>query len=448
MQQTIRQLLSEGVLGADISVSGFVRTRRDSKGGFSFLEINDGSTVKNIQAIVPNTLPNYADGVLRAGTGSAVTVHGVLVASTGKEQSVEIDAKIVEIHGFAPADYPLQKKHHTLEFLRQIPHLRARTNTIGCVTRVRSRLTLAIHRFFQGEDFHLVHTPIITTSDCEGAGQLFRVNVDGIKEEFFGKPAHLTVSGQLEGECYSMAMGRIYTFGPTFRAENSNTSRHLSEFWMVEPEVAFMDLCGDMALAERFIKYLVNDVLNNCKDELSFFDERVSRGIRERIASVAESVFTSITYTDAITILEKSASLFSYPVKWGCDLQSEHERFLTEQVFKAPVIVTDYPKGIKAFYMRLNDDGKTVRAMDVLVPGVGEIIGGSQREERLLVLESRMEELNLPKENYERYLDLRRFGTVPHSGFGMGFERFIQYITGLENIRDVIPFPRTPGNAD
>ncbi|MBL8026270.1 MAG: asparagine--tRNA ligase [Fibrobacteres bacterium] len=451
---SVRTLLREpdSYLGRSVVVNGFVRTRRDSKGGFSFMEINDGSTVKNIQAVIPAALPNYNEQVLKAGTGASVSVSGVVVASQGKGQSVEISAESLIIHGFADPDFPLQKKHHTLEFLRQITHLRPRTNVMGCVARVRSRLALGVHNFFQSRGFHYVHTPIITASDCEGAGQMFRVTtlkpgeVD-FSQDFFGKMAHLTVSGQLEGECYATALGQIYTFGPTFRAENSHTSRHLSEFWMIEPEASFMDLAGNMKLAEDFIKHLVVCALDECSDEVNYFDEKIAPGLKARLSSIAISAFKSITYTEAVDILKKSGESFAYPVEWGSDLQSEHERYLTEKTFNGPVIVTDYPRNIKAFYMRQNDDGKTVRAMDVLVPGVGEIIGGSQREERADVLEARIREMGFRPEDYAWYLDLRKYGTVPHAGFGLGFERFIQYVTGLENIRDVIPFPRTPGNA-
>jgi len=456
----VRTLLTKPEIGLLVQINGFVRTRRDSKGGFSFMEVNDGSTVRNIQVVISSSLPNYADQVLKAGTGASVSVTGLVVASQGKGQSVEIEAKTVTVHGLAGAEYPLQKKHHSLEFLRQISHLRPRTNVIGCVARVRSKLAMGVHTFFQPRGFHYVHTPIITASDCEGAGQMFRVTtldpetaprgVDGkidYTQDFFGKMAHLTVSGQLEGECYATALGSIYTFGPTFRAENSNTSRHLSEFWMVEPEASFMDLSGNMKLAETFVKHLITCVLDDCSDEINYFDEKIAPGLKAKISAVVESSFQSVSYTEAVTLLQKASVKFDYPVEWGHDLQSEHERYLTENVFLGPVIVTDYPRDIKAFYMRQNDDGKTVRAMDVLVPGIGEIIGGSQREERIEKLESRMAEMGFKTEDYSWYLDLRRFGTVPHAGFGLGFERFVQYVTGLENIRDVIPFPRTPGNA-
>jgi asparaginyl-tRNA synthetase len=449
-------------IGKQATLQGWVRTRRDSKGGFSFLELNDGSCLANIQIVADAKLPNYESEVKHLGAGCSVTVHGDVKPSGGKEQATELHANEVIVHGLAdPEAYPLQKKRHTLEKLREWAHLRPRTNTMGAVMRVRNRICRSIHDFFQEEGFLYVHTPIITASDCEGAGEMFRVSTidpanppkttDGkvdYAQDFFGKPAYLTVSGQLEGEIYATALGKIYTFGPTFRAENSNTSRHLAEFWMIEPEAAFFDLYDDMALAERFLKRIVNDVLADCQEDMAFFQERIDETIMSALETVRDRDFLRLSYTEAIEILEKSGEKFEYPVKWGTDLQAEHERYLTEKKFNAPVILYDYPRGIKAFYMRLNDDGKTVRAMDVLVPRVGEIIGGSQREERLDVLIERMKEQHLNPDDYWWYLDLRRFGTVPHAGFGLGLERIVQFVTGMGNIRDVIPFPRTPGSAE
>ena len=449
-------------IGKQATLQGWVRTRRDSKGGFSFLELNDGSCLANIQIVADAKLPNYESEVKHLSAGCSVTVHGEVKPSGGKEQATELHASEVIVHGLAdPEAYPLQKKRHTLEKLREWAHLRPRTNTMGAVMRVRNRICRSIHDFFQEEGFLYVHTPIITASDCEGAGEMFRVSTidpanppktaDGkvdYAQDFFGKPAYLTVSGQLEGEIYATALGKIYTFGPTFRAENSNTSRHLAEFWMIEPEAAFFDLYDDMALAERFLKRIVTDVLADCQEDMAFFQERIDETIMAALETVRDRDFLRLSYTEAIEILEKSGEKFEYPVKWGTDLQAEHERYLTEKKFNAPVILYDYPRGIKAFYMRLNDDGKTVRAMDVLVPRVGEIIGGSQREERLDVLIERMKEQHLNPDDYWWYLDLRRFGTVPHAGFGLGLERIVQFVTGMANIRDVIPFPRTPGSAE
>ena len=460
-KRRIRDLVAEGRPGMEVTIAGWVRTRRDSKGGFSFLEINDGSNLKGLQVVAEATLSNYEAVVLHLTTGSSVEIRGTLVESQGKEQSLELRASEVILHGGAPDDYPLQKKRHSFEFLRDIAHLRPRSNTFGAIARVRNRLAFAIHEFFQARGFVYVHTPIITASDCEGAGQMFRVttldleklprnsegHIDSDKD-FFGKPAYLTVSGQLNGETYACALSNIYTFGPTFRAENSNTSRHLSEFWMIEPEMAFCDLEGDMTIAEEFVRHLFSVLLKDCAEDLEFFDKFVDNTVLATARHIAESKFVRLSYTDAIVELEKAPKKFEFPVKWGLDLQSEHERYLTEEVFKKPVILYNYPKEIKAFYMRLNDDGKTVAAMDVLVPKIGEIIGGSQREEREDVLLQRLTDLGLHPKDYSWYLDLRKYGTVPHAGFGLGFERLIQFATGMANIRDVIPFPRAPRLAD
>lgn len=449
-------------VGRLVEIRGWVRTRRDSKGGFSFLEINDGSCLGNLQVIVPSSLPNYHSDVLKLNVGASVTVRGELKASPGKGQATELAAADLVVLGLAdPGGYPLQKKGASLEFLRSIAHLRPRTNTFGAVSRVRNQVCSSIHSFFQERGFLYVNTPIITASDCEGAGQMFRVttldaqnpprNPDGSVDhdmDFFGKPTHLTVSGQLEGEALACALGRIYTFGPTFRAENSNTTRHLSEFWMVEPEVAFFQLEDNMDLAEAFLRRIASDALNHCAEDIQFFAERIDPNIRSTLLSLAEEPFERLSYTEAVARLANSGEVFEHPVKWGMDLQSEHERWITEKLFRRPAIVHDYPREIKAFYMRLSDDGKTVRAMDVLAPRVGEIIGGSQREERLEILESRMRECGLDPDAYSWYLDLRRFGTVPHAGFGLGLERAVQMITGMTNIRDVIPFPRAPRLAD
>jgi asparaginyl-tRNA synthetase len=448
-------------LGKAIEVRGWVRTRRDSKGGFSFLEINDGSSFGNLQVVAPNALANYESDVLNLSVGSSVIIQGVLKESPGEGQSFEMEATAIQVTGHAdPQTYPLQKKRHTFEKLREWAHLRPRTNTFGAVTRVRNRLSYSTHQFFQDEGFFYIHTPIITASDCEGAGQMFRVTtlpldklpikegkVDS-SQDFFGKPAFLTVSGQLEGEVYACAMGKIYTFGPTFRAENSNTTRHLSEFWMIEPEAAFYELPDNMALAERYLKRMIRDCLQDCTEDMEFFDKMIQPGVVETLQLVLDKPFEHLSYTKAVEVLLASGQKFEYPVHWGADLQSEHERYLTETYIKGPVILYDYPAAIKSFYMRINDDQKTVRAMDVLVPGVGEIIGGSQREERLDVLLERMAASGLKEEDYWWYLDLRRFGSVPHAGFGLGLERMVQYVTGMVNIRDVIPFPRTPGNAE
>ncbi len=449
-------------VGREVRLQGWVRTRRDSKGGFSFIELNDGSSFGNVQIVAENALPNYQSEVLHLSVGSSVSVEGVVRASPAKGQPTEVQAKAITIHGAAdPATYPLQKKGHSMEFLREQAHLRPRSNTFGAVARVRNAVCRAIHNFYQEQGFLYVHPPIVTGSDAEGAGQMFRVTtldlgklprndqgeIDYTKD-FFGRGTYLTVSGQLEAEIFACALGKVYTFGPTFRAENSNTSRHLAEFWMVEPEMAFYELTDNMDLAEAFLKRIFRDVLAKCPEDMQFFKDRIEPTAISTLEGIIGSQFVRLSYTEAVDILEKSGQTFDFPVKWGIDLQSEHERFLTEKHFKSPVILYDYPRGIKAFYMRLNEDGKTVRAMDVLVPRVGEIIGGSQREERLDVLEQRMREQHLDPKAYWWYLDLRRFGTVPHSGFGLGLERTVQFVTGMGNIRDVIPFPRTPGNAE
>jgi asparaginyl-tRNA synthetase len=446
----------------DIVLAGWVRTRRDSKGGFSFLELNDGSCLANIQVVADSELPNYAAEIQHLFPGASVRVTGTLVASPGQGQSVEVKAGEVRVLGFCdPTEYPIGKQRVSFERLRELAHLRPRTNTFGAVARVRNRLAWATHEFFQQRGFLYVHTPIITASDCEGAGEMFHVTTLDVanpprddrgevdyKADFFGSAANLTVSGQLEGETYACALGDVYTFGPTFRAENSNTRRHLAEFWMIEPEMAFADLSDDADLAEAYLRHLFQDVLANCDEDLAFFNARIEKGLLETLETLADSQFARITYDEAIGILEKADTTFEFPVSWGIDLQSEHERYLTEQVFHGPVTVQNYPKEIKAFYMRLNDDDRTVAAMDVLLPKVGEIIGGSQREERADVLTARIEATGMPLENYWWYRDLRRFGTVPHAGFGLGFERMVQFCTGMQNIRDVIPFPRTPGNAE
>jgi asparaginyl-tRNA synthetase len=435
-----------------LTIQGWVRTRRDSK-GFSFLEINDGSCLANLQVVADADIPGYAE-VTQCTTGASVAIEGKLVASPAAGQKWELHATKLQLVGTADATFPLQKKGHTMEFLRTIAHLRPRSNLFGAVFRTRSRLAFAVHQFFQERDFVYVHTPIITTSDCEGAGEMFRVttlkgNLDEKPQaDFFGKPAYLTVSGQLEGETFACALSNIYTFGPTFRAENSNTSRHAAEFWMIEPEMAFCDLAGDMALGEEFIKYLARYAVEHCAEDLAFFSKFVEKELHARLKFVIERPFERVPYVEAVAILKKSDRKFEHPVEYGLNLQSEHERFLTEEHFKCPVTVFNYPKEIKPFYMRLNDDGKTVTAMDLLVPGIGEVIGGSQREERPDVLAENMKRQGLPAENYGWYADLRRYGTVPHAGFGLGFERLIMFLTGVSNIRDVIPFARTPGNAE
>lgn len=445
----ISELYKNRFEGDSVSVSGWIRTLRCSK-SFGFIELNDGSSFKNLQIVIEeDKLENYSE-VSKLSVGSSVSVKGKLEFTPEAKQPFELKASEVEIQGISAPDYPLQKKRHSFEFLRTIPHLRPRTNSLSAVFRVRSMLAQAIHRYFSEKGFIYVNTPIITGSDCEGAGEMFRLTAgdpnSAEKKEFFGKPASLTVSGQLEGEDFAMAFGNIYTFGPTFRAENSNTARHAAEFWMVEPEMAFAGLKEDMDLAEDLLKYLIKFVLSEASDELNFFNSFVDKGLLKRLNNVAENSFARITYTEAVEKLKAAKKEFDFPVEWGIDLQTEHERYLTEEVYKRPVFVTDYPKDIKAFYMRLNDDGKTVAAVDCLVPGVGEIIGGSQREERLSVLEERMEELGLSQEDYKRYLDLRRYGTCKHAGFGLGFERLVMYVTGMQNIRDVIPYPRTVNN--
>lgn len=450
MKQRIQQLLAENPQNQEVEVSGWIRTRRDT-GSFSFLEVNDGSCLSNIQVIADEKLENYSSEVSKLSAGCAVTVKGLLKESPAKGQNVEVEAQSVLVVGWAdPEVYPLQKKRHSFEYLREMSHLRPRTNALGSVARVRSRLTMAVNSFFQERGFLQVHTPIITTSDCEGAGEMFQVRATGEKEGcdgFFGKQAGLTVSGQLQAEVYALALGDVYTFGPTFRAENSNTSRHLAEFWMIEPEMAFCDLAGNMKVAEEMLKYCLTDVLENCKEDMNLFNSFIEKGIIAKLQGVIDKEFGHITYTEAVDLLLKAKKKFEYPVSWGIDLQSEHERYLAEELFNRPLIVTDYPATIKPFYMRMNDDGKTVAAMDILVPGIGEIIGGSQREERLEQLEKRMIESGIETEEYQWYLDLRRYGTVPHSGFGLGFERLVQFTTGMANIREVIPFPRTPGFA-
>ncbi len=451
---------SPALLGQEVCVMGWVRTRRGNK-HVQFVALNDGSSVKNAQIVFD--LEKFSEDELKAiTTGSSLKVDGILVESMGKGQSIEIQANKLEIFGTAdPNIYPLQKKGHTLEFLREKAHLRPRTNTFGAVLRVRSALAFAIHKFFQEKGYYYLNTPLITASDCEGAGAMFQVTTldlnnlpkleDGkvdFSADFFGKPTALTVSGQLEGELGATALGAIYTFGPTFRAENSNTPRHLSEFWMVEPEVAFFDIIDNMDLAEEFIKYCIRYALDNCPDDISFLAEHYDAELVDRLKFVVDNEFVRLTYTEGVKILEESGHKFEFPVYWGADLQSEHERFLVEEHFKKPVILTDYPKEIKAFYMKLNDDGKTVRAMDVLFPKIGEIIGGSEREENYGKLEARINELGIPMKDMWWYLDTRRFGTVPHAGFGLGFERLVLFVTGMTNIRDVIPFPRTPNNAE
>ena len=445
-----------------VTVRGWIRTRRDSKAGISFLHVTDGSGFHPLQVVAPSTLPNYEREVLHLTAGCAVEAVGRIVPSPAKGQPFEMQAASVRVIGWIddPDSYPIQPKPHTMEFLRDVAHLRPRTNVIGAVTRVRHAIAQSIHRFFDERGFYWINTPIITASDAEGAGELFRVstldlanlprdasgNVD-FAQDFFGREAFLTVSGQLNVEAYALALTNVYTFGPTFRAENSNTSRHLAEFWMVEPEIAFADLRDDADLAEALLRHVFRTVLEQRADDMAFFEERIERGVIAKLQGIVDSEFVRMDYTEAIAVLERAKQKFEFPVKWGIDLQSEHERYLSEQHAKRPVIVMNYPKEIKAFYMRANDDGRTVAAMDVLAPGIGEIIGGSQREERLDVLDARMADAGLDKEHYGWYRDLRRYGTVPHAGFGLGFERTVAYVTGLSNVRDVIPFPRTPGNA-
>jgi len=457
----IREARQEATVGKTVEVRGWVRTRRDSKAGFSFIELNDGSCFGNLQIVAPGELTNYADEIQKLSVGCSIVVEGQVQASPAKGQATELHATSVRVLGWCDGEtYPLQKKRHSFEKLREWAHLRARTNTFGAVARVRNQICDSIHSFFQENAFYYTHTPIITASDCEGAGEMFRVTTLDLNRlaksnrevnyelDFFDKPTFLTVSGQLEAETYATALGRVYTFGPTFRAENSNTSRHLAEFWMVEPEAAFFDLQDDMRLAEAFLKRIFTDCLQQCDEDMQFFEQRIQPGVLAQLTSVIERPFAHMTYTEAVEVLQNCDAKFDYPVAWGTDLQAEHERYLTEQHVDGPVILTDYPSTIKPFYMRVSDDGRTVAAMDVLVPGVGEIIGGSQREERLDVLQSRMAASGLDMSEYEWYVDLRRFGTVPHAGFGLGLERAVQYVTGMANIRDVIPFPRTPGNAE
>jgi asparaginyl-tRNA synthetase len=456
----IAEILRNGQPDSIVTIKGWVRTKREQK-SFTFVEVTDGSSMNGLQAILNDSLPDYAAQVKRLSTGASLEVTGKLVPSLGKGQRIELQAESIAIYGEAdPETYPLQKKRHSFEFLRDISHLRSRTNTLSAVFRVRNACSAAIHQFFQERSFLWVHTPILTASDCEGAGEMFAVTnfdlenppkKDGkidYSQDFFGKPTYLTVSGQLEAEIMAMAFSDVYTFGPTFRAENSNTSRHLAEFWMVEPEMAFCDLQGDMELAEAFLKYVFKYVMEKCPDDMAFFNDRIDNSVIATAENIINNEFARVTYTEAIELLLKSPKTFEYPVEWGVDLQSEHERYLAEELFKKPTIVTNYPTGIKAFYMRLDDDGKTVAAMDILAPKIGEIIGGSQREERLDVLERRIIEAGLSPETYWWYLDLRRYGTVPHAGFGLGFERLVQFMTGMTNIRDVIPFPRTPLNVE
>ena len=458
-------LKEKAATGSRVTVRGWVRTRRDSKAGLSFIHLHDGSCFDPLQVVASHTLPNYESEIKKLTSGCAITATGVLAASQGQGQSVELQAESVDIVGWVddPEAYPIQQKKTSFEYLREVAHLRPRTNTLGAVARVRHCLSMAIHRYFHEHGFFWVHTPIVTASDAEGAGEMFRVSTldlanlgmipktqegrTDFTKDFFGKEAFLTVSGQLNVETYCLALSKVYTFGPTFRAENSNTSRHLAEFWMVEPEIAFADLAADADLAESFLKYILTALLNERGDDMKFFADRIDKDCVKRVEAFVNSPFERITYTDAIAALEKSAKPFEFPVRWGMDMQSEHERWLSEEHIKAPVVVMNYPKEIKAFYMRMNDDGKTVAAMDVLAPGIGEIIGGSQREERLDYLDRRLAEMHLDPKTYWWYRDLRRYGTVPHAGFGLGLERTIIYATGMGNIRDVIPFPRTPGQA-
>lgn len=449
MQKTVKQILAGKPDSSPIFAEGWVRTIRRS-GSIAFIELNDGSCLKNLQIVADEKFPE-PDILAEISTGASITVSGILAPSPGKEQALELRADKITLTGSSPADYPLQKKKHSLEFLRDIAHLRPRTNSIGAVARIRSEMSFAIHKFFHDRGFFYVHTPVITGSDCEGAGEMFQVTTlppeklgnGDFSEDFFGKRAALTVSGQLEGETYASALKNIYTFGPTFRAENSNTARHLAEFWMVEPEMAFCDINGNMDTAEDFLKSIFSHVLENCSEDMDFFDQRIAPGVIENLSAVIKSDFHRITYTEGIRELEKAGNRFQFPVSWGMDLQSEHEKFLTEEVYGGPVIVTDYPAEIKAFYMKMNDDERTVRGMDVLVPRLGEIIGGSEREADYDKLMNRILSAGLNPKDYWWYLDLRKYGTVPHSGFGLGFERVIQFVTGMKNIRDVIPYPRT-----
>ncbi len=459
MNTRIKNILNLSGDGQEMTVEGWIRTKRDSK-SVCFMELNDGSSLKNLQIIIDKEKYKLDGEIELISTGASVRIKGKLVPSPGKNQSVELQGSSIEIIGDSPSDYPLQKKRHSFEFLREIAHLRPRTNTIAAVTRVRNALSYGIHKFFQENGFIYIHTPIISASDAEGAGEMFQVTTLDLdnppkiggrvdySKDFFGKKVNLTVSGQLEAEIYATALKNVYTFGPTFRAENSNTSRHLAEFWMVEPELAFCSLDGNMETAEKFLKYILEYTLDTCSEDMEFFNKFIHKGILESLQHVIDTPFTHITYTEAVEQLEKSGKNFEYPVSWGKDLQSEHEKYLTEEIFNGPVIVTDYPKEIKAFYMKLNNDNKTVRAMDILVPRLGEIIGGSERENDYNKLLGRIDELGLDREDYWWYLDLRKYGSVPHSGFGLGFERIVQYVTGMQNIRDVIPFPRAVKTAE
>lgn len=459
----VRELLSNSgdYVGKTVRVQGWVRTRRDSKAGVSFIELNDGSSLKNLQIVADQRHAGYGPMLGRITTGCSLVVEGLIAPSPGREQPVEMQADRIDLLGPAnPQTYPLQKKRHSFEFLREIGHLRPRTNTIGAVARLRNRLSFAVHQFFQDRGFFYVHTPIITSSDCEGAGEVFRVTSLGpgdwreapaeepFRNDFFGRATFLTVSGQLQAEIYALALGRVYTFGPTFRSENSNTSRHLAEFWMIEPEMAFCDLMGDLRLAEELVQYLVRTALTDCPEEMEFFARFLDPSLPKTLEKVVAAPFEVVTYTEAIRLLQESGEPFAFPVDWGNDLQAEHERYLTERVFQKPVAVIDFPRSLKPFYMRVNDDEKTVAAMDVLVPGVGEIVGGSQREERPDLLLEQMRLKGISVEDYRWYVELREFGTVPHAGFGLGLERVVQFVTGLPNIREVIPFPRTPGHAE
>lgn len=453
----------QATIGSTVTIKGWVRTRRDSKAGISFLQVHDGSCFEPVQVVAPQALPNYASEILKLTAGCAVICSGILVESAGRGQSVEIQAKAIQVVGWVqnPDTYPIQPKHHSFEFLREVAHLRPRTNTFGAITRVRHSVAQAIHRYFDEHGYYWINTPIITAADAEGAGEMFRVSTldlanlprteNGLidfQQDFFGRETFLTVSGQLNVEAYCLAMSKVYTFGPTFRAENSNTARHLAEFWMVEPEIAFADLDDLAALSEDFLKYVFNVILEQCATDMNFFAQRIEPQAISRLQSIIQAPFEQIDYAEAIKILQASGHNFEFKPKWGLDLQTEHERYLTEKHCNAPVIIKNYPTEIKAFYMRLSDDGKTVAAMDVLAPGIGEIIGGAQREERLDVLEQRMSTLGLDRGSYAWYMDLRKYGTVPHAGFGLGFERLVSYITGVSNIRDVIPYPRVPGRAD
>ena len=462
MKKRIVEILRTGEPQTSVTIQGWVRTKRELK-EFTFVEVNDGSSLGNLQIVLNPDLPQYAEILKQLNTGASLEVSGILVESPAKGQRIELNASELKLYGESdPETYPLQKKRHSFEFLRTIGHLRGRTNTFGAVFRVRNAAATAIHQFFQERGFLWVHTPIMTASDCEGAGEMLAVTSLNLQDiprvensnqvdygkDFFGKPAYLTVSGQLEAEVMAMALSDVYTFGPTFRAENSNTSRHLAEFWMVEPEMAFCDLTGDMDLAEAFLKYIFKFVLEKCPEDMEFFNQRIDKTVLETANNIIDNQFERVTYTEAVALLKKADKKFEFPVEWGLDLQSEHERYLAEELFKKPAIVTDYPVEIKAFYMRLNDDNKTVAAMDILAPKIGEIIGGSQREERLDILQRRLEQQGLSIEDYWWYLDLRRYGSVPHAGFGLGFERLVQFMTGMSNIRDVIPFPRAPLSID